>query len=607
VSITEYPLPANISQPNLIRTAPDGSIWFTGNNTGQGALHRIAPDGQVTGVSGGMYPLGGFAFGADGNIWIGVGTYIREITPQGALLHDYPIPSTQHVQYPQLSVTLGPDGNIWYTEYGPSQDGPDVIGRLTPGGVITEFPIPFPACDIVAGPDGNLWFDATALHMIGRIAPTGDGLTTFSVADNTYVHPNGGPAAFRGLVFDSSGNLWTVPSVSNAIVELNTAGQVLNVFDDPDAPAYLTLGADGNIWYTEFGPPYSADGGNRIGRITPQGNITKYAIPTPNAGADVITTGLDGSIWFTEYNANQIGRISLNSAPAANAGGPYTTTYGSGVTLNGSASSDPDGDPLTYTWTVNGHPGAATGVAPTLSWTQLQALGVTAAGPYTVSVAVSDGVNPPVSSAPTLLTVGKAYPTVTVASGSFIYDGQPHPATGSVAGVGGENLGTPAFTYSYTDDSGNVVTSTSPPVDPGYYTVAASFAENTNYNAASATATIMIAYDAAVLTDLSHAFNAGRTIPIKIQLLDANGNNLSGSDITLTAVHLWRVNADGSRTEVTLQDAGGSNPGNLFRYDAGLGGYIFNLSTKGLTAGTYAFDWEAYGDPTDHELSFRLI
>jgi hypothetical protein len=181
------------------------------------------------------------------------------------------------------------------------------------------------------------------------------------------------------------------------------------------------------------------------------------------------------------------------------------------------------------------------------------------------------------------------------------------PQLQRATGVNGEDLGTPTFTYSYTDDDGNVVTSTSPPVDPGYYTVTASFAGSANYLPASATATIMIAYDARTLTDLSRAFNAGRTIPIKIQLLDSSGNNLSSSGIDLTAVRLERVNADGSVTQVTLQDAGNANPGNLFRYDASLDGYIFNLSTRGLGAGTYHFYWIADGDPTEHELSFRLV
>src|SRR5262249_52464756 len=160
-----------------------------------------------------------------------------------------------------------------------------------------------------------------------------------------------------------------------------------------------------------------------------------------------------------------------------------------------------------------------------------------------------------------------------VGCGTFVFDELPHPATGSVTGVLGESLGTPTFTYSFTDDDGHVVTSSSPPVDPGYYTVTASFAGNANYNPGSATGGITIVYEARTLTDLSRAFNAGRTIPIKIQLLDANGNNVSSSGIDPTAVRLERVNADGSVTQVTLQDAGSANPNNLFRYDASLGGH----------------------------------
>ena len=83
----------------------------------------------------------------------------------------------------------------------------------------------------------------------------------------------------------------------------------------------------------------------------------------------------------------------------------------------------------------------------------------------------------------------KATPTVHVAGGSFAYDEHSHAATGSVTGVNGENLGTSTFTYSFTDDNGNVITSTTPPTDPGYYSVTASFAGNDNYLPASRTTT----------------------------------------------------------------------------------------------------------------------
>jgi hypothetical protein len=79
------------------------------------------------------------------------------------------------------------------------------------------------------------------------------------------------------------------------------------------------------------------------------------------------------------------------------------------------------------------------------------------------------------------------------------------------------------------------------------------------------------------------------------------------ADVGLVALNRYLVNADGSRTQVSLQDAGGSNTNVQFRYDSGIGGYIFNLSTKGLGAGTYVFDWMAGDDPTTHELGFKLV
>jgi hypothetical protein len=94
------------------------------------------------------------------------------------------------------------------------------------------------------------------------------------------------------------------------------------------------------------------------------------------------------------------------------------------------------------------------------------------------------------------LTVSQATPTVTVVGGTYTYDGNTHAATGSVTGVNGENLGTPAFTYNG---------SSTPPSAPGTYTVRASFAGNTNYLAASATTSIVIS-SALGLSSYSLAF-----------------------------------------------------------------------------------------------------
>jgi len=62
----------------------------------------------------------------------------------------------------------------------------------------------------------------------------------------------------------------------------------------------LTVGPDGNIWYTGAGPTISS----RIGKLTMSGVLTDY--PNRATGANpksprAITQGSDGNIWYSEY------------------------------------------------------------------------------------------------------------------------------------------------------------------------------------------------------------------------------------------------------------------------------------------------------------------
>ena len=51
----------------------------------------------------------------------------------------------------------------------------------------------------------------------------------------------------------------------------------------------------------------------------------------------------------------------------------------------------------------------------------------------------------------------------------------------------------------------------------------------------------------------------------------------------------------GTEDELDVESSGSANTGNMFRYDETDGRYIFNLSTKGFTAGTY----RVYAIPDD--------
>src|SRR5580693_6893092 len=68
-------------------------------------------------------------------------------------------------------------------------------------------------------------------------------------------------------------------------------------------PAGITVGPDGALWFTEVG-------NNKIGRMTTDGALSEYDVPTANAVPQNIAVSPDGALWFTEQYSNKIGRIT---------------------------------------------------------------------------------------------------------------------------------------------------------------------------------------------------------------------------------------------------------------------------------------------------------
>src|SRR2546423_1681414 len=75
-------------------------------------------------------------------------------------------------------------------------------------------------------------------------------------------------------------------------------------------PYSIVTGPDGNLWFTESGQPPPEASAAAIGRITPDGTITDFFLPDPNAGPYGIAVGADGNLWFTERFANLIGKMT---------------------------------------------------------------------------------------------------------------------------------------------------------------------------------------------------------------------------------------------------------------------------------------------------------
>jgi len=139
----------------------------------------------------------------------------------------------------------------------------------------------------------------------------------------------------------------------------------------------------------------------------------------------------------------------------------------------------------------------------------------------------------------------------------------------------------------------------------GSHSLTASYGGDTNFKASSGTFSQQVAYGICVLYDQTRSVNSGATFPIKVYLCDVNGNDVSSSGIVLHATGITNVSGFAG----PVQSPGNANPDNDFRYDSTLGpsgGYIFNLSTAGLTTGTYSLQFTAGADPTPHAVSFGV-
>jgi hypothetical protein len=117
-----------------------------------------------------------------------------------------------------------------------------------------------------------------------------------------------------GITAGPDGNLWFTEPGANQIGRITPDGEVTE-FAVPTTAAGpangILTGPDGNIWFTE-------EGGNNLGEINPAdpGVITEYAVPTPNSTPNQFTVGPDGNLWFDEESANQVGQFVFDGPTA---------------------------------------------------------------------------------------------------------------------------------------------------------------------------------------------------------------------------------------------------------------------------------------------------
>jgi hypothetical protein len=167
-----------------------------------------------------------------------------------------------------------------------------------------------------------------------------------------------------------------------------------------------------------------------------------------------------------------------------------------------------------------------------------------------------------------------------------------------------------AVAYRCDDDRSGVASCTGPVPSGGQLDTASagahSFRVDAVDNAGNDFSTVVpyrVAYDVCPLFRQDRSYKSGQAAPIRLQLCDANGGNASVADVLVTAAGLTKIDDSAS---TSVEDSGNSNPDGGFRYDDELGAYVFNLSTKGLSPGTWQLNFKATGDTTTHSVTFGV-
>lgn len=240
----------------------------------------------------------GLAAGSDGNIWFAEenGNRIGRLTP-GGVLTEFSLANSG--SRPHGLVTAS--GGVVFTEIAGR------IGQITAGGVVSEFASGNAPKEIAPGPFSEFWWSDPLHDLLLPTDGLGGGFGGTALAAGS--HP-------EGVTAGQAGDLWIAENGSGKIARLyrvppppgipSVGTLQFQEFPLPDpsvGPFGIAFGPDGNVWFTEPGV-------GRIGRLSPAtGQVTEFPLP---GGAEPrgIVAGQDFNLWFTDASRDVIVRMT---------------------------------------------------------------------------------------------------------------------------------------------------------------------------------------------------------------------------------------------------------------------------------------------------------
>ena len=253
---------------------------------------------------------------------------VAQAAPVGSL-KQYRIPTAD--SHPR-AIAIGSDGNLWFTE---SSELPAAaqIGRITPAGAVTEFPVECNFCiltDIIQGPDNVLYYTSNE-DVLGRITTAGTSAPAIQMPDTDVL---AGSLAVHGddvwITDFNNHSLWRYDIPSGQFTQFvpptpsppSTSRWTRRAScgsprpgPTPDRPARpgdrrhhliarrLSRGrsrspTDGQVWFTARSPRRPSA---RLNPADQRGD----RVPGRHVGPEGIAASPDGSVWFTPDDQGQ--------------------------------------------------------------------------------------------------------------------------------------------------------------------------------------------------------------------------------------------------------------------------------------------------------------
>ena len=352
-----------------------------------------------------------------------------------------------------------------------------IIGR----GDMGSFPINENAISLVGGPSGTIYniIDTSFPPEYGQTykvrAVRSDGTWTLYV-DDTEIGTAADTVGTDSLTHVALPLIGSV-TMDNLAVITTRPPEPLVAPSDLSAAVVSTTQidlswADNSNDENSFHLERSEDGGSSWAEIgSTAADVTSYSdigVICGTAYSYRVRGYRDLDATYSDYSNIASGSTVCNAPPVVDAGGPYSGSEGSAIGMSSATASDPDEDPLSYSWSVDSAAcifDDAGLLNPNLTCYDI--------GDFTATLTVSDGVNPPVSDGATVTVVDITPPIVTVPPDQEVLSSVPiavnyppasatdtHPPEPAVScsPASGEifPLGDTTVTCTASDTSGNV-------------------------------------------------------------------------------------------------------------------------------------------------------